>query len=65
MPAIDRALAGLPVTTAVHLCFGYAALVGAKDRNRYDFLGELSDSPAQQISIEERSRASTSASCPS
>jgi 5-methyltetrahydropteroyltriglutamate--homocysteine methyltransferase len=50
--AIDRALAGLPVTTAVHLCFGYAALVGAKDRNRYDFLGELSDSTAQQISIE-------------
>ena len=50
--AIDRALAGLSVTTAVHLCFGYAALVGAKSRNRYDFLGELSDSTAQQISIE-------------
>ena len=50
--AIDRALAGLSVTTAVHLCFGYAALVGAKSRNRYDFLGELSDSIAQQISIE-------------
>ncbi len=50
--AIDRALAGLSVTTAVHLCFGYAALVGAKSRNRYDFLGELSDSAAQQISIE-------------
>jgi 5-methyltetrahydropteroyltriglutamate--homocysteine methyltransferase len=50
--AIDRALAGLSVTTVVHLCFGYAALVGAKSRNRYDFLGELSDSAAQQISIE-------------
>ena len=50
--AIDRALSGLSVTTAVHLCFGYAALVGAKIRNRYDFLGELSDSVAQQISIE-------------
>ena len=50
--AIDRALDGLSVTTAVHLCFGYAALVGAKSRNRYDFLGELSDSVAQQISIE-------------
>ena len=36
----------------MHLCFGYAALVGAKSRNRYDFLGELSDSVAQQISIE-------------
>jgi 5-methyltetrahydropteroyltriglutamate--homocysteine methyltransferase len=50
--AIDRALEGLSVTTVVHLCFGYAALVGAKNRNRYDFLGELSDSVAQQISIE-------------
>jgi 5-methyltetrahydropteroyltriglutamate--homocysteine methyltransferase len=50
--AIDRALGGLTATTAVHLCFGYAALVGAKNRNRYDFLGELSDSVAQQISIE-------------
>ncbi len=50
--AIDRALDGLSVTTIVHLCFGYAALVGAKDRNRYDFLGELSDSVARQVSIE-------------
>jgi len=50
--AIDRALAGLSVTTAVHLCFGYAALVSTKSANRYDFLGELSDSIAQQISIE-------------
>jgi 5-methyltetrahydropteroyltriglutamate--homocysteine methyltransferase len=50
--AIDRALDGLSATTVVHLCFGYAALVGAKNRNRYDFLGELSDSVAQQISIE-------------
>jgi 5-methyltetrahydropteroyltriglutamate--homocysteine methyltransferase len=50
--AIDRALDGVTVTTVVHLCFGYAALVGAKSRNRYDFLGELSDSVAQQISIE-------------
>ena len=50
--AIDRALEGIVVTTAVHLCFGYAALVGPKSRNRYDFLGELSDSSADQISIE-------------
>jgi 5-methyltetrahydropteroyltriglutamate--homocysteine methyltransferase len=50
--AIDRALAGLGATTAVHLCFGYAALVGPKNRDRYDFLGELSDSVAMQISIE-------------
>ncbi|MBV9807669.1 MAG: hypothetical protein JO286_10830 [Solirubrobacterales bacterium] len=50
--AIDRALEGLWVTRAVHLCFGYAALVGEKPANRYDFLGELSESAADQISIE-------------
>jgi 5-methyltetrahydropteroyltriglutamate--homocysteine methyltransferase len=50
--AINAALAGLTVTTAVHLCFGYAAVVGPKDANRYDFLGELSDTTADQISIE-------------
>jgi 5-methyltetrahydropteroyltriglutamate--homocysteine methyltransferase len=50
--AIDRALRDLDVTTAVHLCFGYAALVGEKTANRYDFLGELSDCTADQISVE-------------
>jgi 5-methyltetrahydropteroyltriglutamate--homocysteine methyltransferase len=50
--AIDAALAGLTATTAVHMCFGYAAVVGAKDRNRYEFLGELADCSAQQISVE-------------
>jgi 5-methyltetrahydropteroyltriglutamate--homocysteine methyltransferase len=50
--AIDRALQGLTVTTAVHLCFGYAALMGDKTGNRYDFLGELSDSVADQVSVE-------------
>jgi 5-methyltetrahydropteroyltriglutamate--homocysteine methyltransferase len=49
---VDRALEGLSVTTAVHLCFGYAALVGEKSASRYDFLGELSDSVADQISVE-------------
>jgi 5-methyltetrahydropteroyltriglutamate--homocysteine methyltransferase len=52
VPAIDRALQGLTATTAVHLCFGYAALVGDKTGNRYEFLGELSDSVADQISVE-------------
>ena len=42
----------LSPTTAVHLCFGYAALVGDKSANRYDFLGELSDTIADQISVE-------------
>ena len=50
--AIDRALEDLSVIRAVHLCFGYAALVRDKPANRYQFLGELSDSVADQISIE-------------
>jgi 5-methyltetrahydropteroyltriglutamate--homocysteine methyltransferase len=52
VPAIDAALHGLQAVTAVHLCFGYAAVAGPKDRNRYDFLGELADCSAQQISVE-------------
>ncbi len=52
VPAINRALEGLSVVTVVHLCFGYAALAGAKNANRYEFLGELDDTIADQISIE-------------
>ena len=50
--AIDAAFDGVTTTTAVHMCFGYAAVVGAKDRNRYEFLGELADCRADQISVE-------------
>ncbi len=50
--AIDVAFDGVSATTAVHMCFGYAAVVGAKDRNRYEFLGELADCRADQISLE-------------
>jgi 5-methyltetrahydropteroyltriglutamate--homocysteine methyltransferase len=49
--AINRALEGLTVTTAVHLCFGYAAVVNEKPTG-YSFLPQLADSTAQQISIE-------------
>ena len=49
--AIDRALDGLTVPTAVHLCFGYAAVVGEKPSG-YSFLPQLADSSARQISIE-------------
>ena len=52
VPAIDRALEGLTATTAVHLCFGYAALVADKPQHRYDFLGELAASAVEQISVE-------------
>jgi 5-methyltetrahydropteroyltriglutamate--homocysteine methyltransferase len=50
--AINRALAGVSGTTALHLCFGYAALVKDKPASGYSFLAELEDSAADQISIE-------------
>ncbi len=49
--AINRALAGQPGTTAVHLCFGYAHTVKDKPSG-YSFLPQLADSAAAQISIE-------------
>ncbi|MDV3292745.1 MAG: cobalamin-independent methionine synthase II family protein [Nitrososphaerales archaeon] len=49
--AIDRALEGIPGTTVVHSCFGYAAMVKDKP-SRYPFLAELEDTSVQQISIE-------------
>ena len=50
--AINRALADASGTTAIHLCFGYAALVRNKPAAGYSFLAELEDSRADQISIE-------------
>ena len=50
--AINRALQGVTVTTVVHLCFGYAAVVPGQKPTGYSFLTELADSAAQQISIE-------------
>jgi 5-methyltetrahydropteroyltriglutamate--homocysteine methyltransferase len=49
--AINRALQGIPGTTVVHLCFGYAAAVKDKPSG-YSFLPQLADSSASQISIE-------------
>jgi len=49
--AINRALAGVPGPTAVHLCFGYAHVVHTRPSG-YSFLPELADCIAQQISIE-------------
>ena len=50
--AINRALRGVVGTTAIHLCFGYAALVKSKPSNGYSFLPELEGTIADQISIE-------------
>ena len=51
LKALDRALFGATGATAVHLCFGYAALVRDKPAG-YSFLAELEGSRVQQVSIE-------------
>ncbi len=48
---LRRALEGVTGTTALHICFGYAAMVPGRPA-KYSFLEELADSPVQQISIE-------------
>jgi 5-methyltetrahydropteroyltriglutamate--homocysteine methyltransferase len=49
--ALNRALDGVTGTTAVHLCFGYAAIIHDRPAG-YSFLPELAASAADQISIE-------------
>ncbi|HEY1505910.1 MAG TPA: uroporphyrinogen decarboxylase family protein [Stellaceae bacterium] len=51
LKALNRALDGVKGTTAVHLCFGYAAFVKQRPEG-YSFLPELENSVATQISIE-------------
>src|SRR6266478_1327760 len=51
LPAIDRALDGIPGPTALHLCFGYAYVARNKPSG-YSFLPELIGTVAGQISIE-------------
>jgi 5-methyltetrahydropteroyltriglutamate--homocysteine methyltransferase len=51
LAALERALEGVTGTTALHICFGYAALVPGRPA-RYSFLSELEASPVRQISIE-------------
>ena len=48
---INRALAGIAGTTAVHLCFGYAAIIHERPEG-YSFLPELAAADCDQISIE-------------
>jgi 5-methyltetrahydropteroyltriglutamate--homocysteine methyltransferase len=52
VPAINRALEGLRVPTALHLCFGYAAVVKHQKPTGYSVLPQLAATTAQQISIE-------------
>ena len=51
IPAINKALEGVSGPTALHLCFGYAAVVGDKPSG-YAFLTELEESAVDHISIE-------------
>jgi 5-methyltetrahydropteroyltriglutamate--homocysteine methyltransferase len=48
---INRALEGIEGITALHLCFGYAAMVHDRP-NKYAFLTELRDCLVKQIAIE-------------
>jgi 5-methyltetrahydropteroyltriglutamate--homocysteine methyltransferase len=49
--ALNRALDDITGTTAVHLCFGYAAIIHDRPSG-YSFLPELADCTCDQISIE-------------
>src|SRR5450631_4637142 len=49
--ALNRALDGITGTTAVHLCFGYAAIIHDRPEG-YSFLPELAASACDQISVE-------------
>ena len=49
--ALNRALEGINGATAVHICFGYAAIIHQRPSG-YSFLPELAGSPVQQVSIE-------------
>src|SRR5260370_31695275 len=48
---LNRALDGMTGTTAVHICFGYAAIIHGRPAG-YSFLPELAASHADPISIE-------------
>ncbi len=51
IPVLNRALAGITGTTAVHVCFGYAAIIHDRPEG-YSFLPELADASCDQVSIE-------------
>jgi 5-methyltetrahydropteroyltriglutamate--homocysteine methyltransferase len=49
--ALNRALENVSGVTAVHICFGYAAIIHQRPSG-YSFLPELAGSPVKQVSIE-------------
>jgi len=51
LAALNRALEGIKGTTAVHICFGYAAIIHQRPSG-YSFLPELAGCTCRQVSIE-------------
>jgi 5-methyltetrahydropteroyltriglutamate--homocysteine methyltransferase len=51
LAALGAALDGVTGTTAVHICFGYAAIIHERPEG-YSFLPELAGCPVDQVSIE-------------
>jgi 5-methyltetrahydropteroyltriglutamate--homocysteine methyltransferase len=51
LEALNRALEGISGSTAVHICFGYAAIVHQRPSG-YSFLPELAGCSCAQVSIE-------------
>jgi 5-methyltetrahydropteroyltriglutamate--homocysteine methyltransferase len=51
LAALNRALEGITGTTAVHICFGYAAVIHVRPSG-YSFLSELAGCSCKQVSIE-------------
>lgn len=51
LAALNRALDGITGTTAVHICFGYAAIIHERPSG-YSFLPELAGCTCDQISVE-------------
>jgi len=51
LQAVNAALDGIEGTTAVHICFGYAAIIHERPEG-YSFLPEFKDCACKQISIE-------------
>ena len=51
LAAVKRALEGIEGRTALHICFGYAALIHERPEG-YNFLPELADTSVDDISIE-------------
>jgi 5-methyltetrahydropteroyltriglutamate--homocysteine methyltransferase len=51
LKALNRALEGIQGPTAVHICFGYAAIVHDRPSG-YSFLSELAACSCQQVSVE-------------